>query len=209
MGGPALHVAYLSAGLATAATTRRSSPAALARGEESMAFVAEELGVAVVTHPASCTARSRRSATCSRRLRLARLIRDDAAARSCTRTPRRRARSAALAALLAGDARPPIVVHTFHGHVLRGYFGPLRDAALPPARALARAADDGARRRQPARCATTSSRSASRRRRSSRVVRLGIELDERVGARRRDAGRDAGACSASRRTASSSAGSAA
>src|SRR5205823_11024727 len=29
-----------------------------------------------------------------------------------------------VAALLAGSARPPIVVHTFHGHVLRGYFGP-------------------------------------------------------------------------------------
>jgi glycosyltransferase involved in cell wall biosynthesis len=27
------------------------------------------------------------------------------------------------AALLAGRARPPIIVHTFHGHVLRGYFG--------------------------------------------------------------------------------------
>jgi glycosyltransferase involved in cell wall biosynthesis len=31
-----------------------------------------------------------------------------------------------MAALVSGDARPPIVVHTFHGHVLRGYFGPLR-----------------------------------------------------------------------------------
>jgi glycosyltransferase involved in cell wall biosynthesis len=29
-----------------------------------------------------------------------------------------------VAAMLAGPARPPIVVHTFHGHVLRGYFGP-------------------------------------------------------------------------------------
>src|SRR5207244_2972934 len=28
------------------------------------------------------------------------------------------------AALLAGRARPPLVVHTFHGHVLRGYFDP-------------------------------------------------------------------------------------
>src|SRR5205823_8212502 len=33
-----------------------------------------------------------------------------------------------LAAVLAGDARPPIVVHTFHGHVLRCYFGPVRTA---------------------------------------------------------------------------------
>jgi len=31
-----------------------------------------------------------------------------------------------VAALLAGRRRPPVVVHTFHGHVLRGYFGPLR-----------------------------------------------------------------------------------
>jgi glycosyltransferase involved in cell wall biosynthesis len=31
-----------------------------------------------------------------------------------------------MAALLAGDARPPVLVHTFHGHVLRGYFDPVR-----------------------------------------------------------------------------------
>src|SRR5256885_6383114 len=31
-----------------------------------------------------------------------------------------------VAARLAGSRRPPIVVHTFHGHVLRGYFGPVR-----------------------------------------------------------------------------------
>src|SRR4029078_13074666 len=32
-----------------------------------------------------------------------------------------------VAALLAGPLhRPPIIVHTFHGHVLRGHFGPLR-----------------------------------------------------------------------------------
>jgi glycosyltransferase involved in cell wall biosynthesis len=30
-----------------------------------------------------------------------------------------------IAALLAGDARPPVIVHTFHGHVLRGYFNPV------------------------------------------------------------------------------------
>jgi glycosyltransferase involved in cell wall biosynthesis len=30
-----------------------------------------------------------------------------------------------IAALLAGSDRPPILIHTFHGHVLRGYFNPL------------------------------------------------------------------------------------
>ncbi len=34
-----------------------------------------------------------------------------------------------LAALLAGEPRP-LIVHTFHGHVLRGYFGPLRATAF-------------------------------------------------------------------------------
>jgi glycosyltransferase involved in cell wall biosynthesis len=29
-----------------------------------------------------------------------------------------------VAALLAGRHRPPVIVHTFHGHVLRGYFSP-------------------------------------------------------------------------------------
>ena len=31
-----------------------------------------------------------------------------------------------VAAALSGNARPPVVVHTFHGHVLRGYFGPVQ-----------------------------------------------------------------------------------
>src|SRR6266516_1973759 len=33
-----------------------------------------------------------------------------------------------LAALLAGRDRPPVIVHTFHGHVLTGYFSPLVSA---------------------------------------------------------------------------------
>ena len=33
-----------------------------------------------------------------------------------------------LAAVLAGGARP-VIVHTYHGHVLEGYFGPLQSAA--------------------------------------------------------------------------------
>jgi glycosyltransferase involved in cell wall biosynthesis len=46
------------------------------------------------------------------------------------------------AALLAGDARPPIVVHTFHGHVLKGYFGSGRTAFFRQVeRSLARSSD--------------------------------------------------------------------
>src|SRR6266516_1121420 len=35
-----------------------------------------------------------------------------------------------LAALLAGRHRPPVIVHTFHGHVLTGYFPPVISAAF-------------------------------------------------------------------------------
>src|SRR5581483_557945 len=35
-----------------------------------------------------------------------------------------------IAALLAGPARPKVVVHTFHGHVLRGYFGTAKTEAF-------------------------------------------------------------------------------
>src|SRR5947209_11248826 len=58
-------------------------------------------------------------------LRLARLIRRERPRILHTHTAKAGA-VGRVAALLAGDARPPIVVHTFHGHVLRGYFGRLR-----------------------------------------------------------------------------------
>jgi glycosyltransferase involved in cell wall biosynthesis len=44
-----------------------------------------------------------------------------------------------VAALLAGRRRPPVIVHTFHGHVLTGYFPPLISAGFTVIeRALAR-----------------------------------------------------------------------
>jgi GT2 family glycosyltransferase/glycosyltransferase involved in cell wall biosynthesis len=44
-----------------------------------------------------------------------------------------------IAALLAGRRRPPVIVHTFHGHVLTGYFPPVVSAAfILIERALAR-----------------------------------------------------------------------
>src|SRR5919197_5608799 len=49
MGGPALHVAYLSAGLRERGYATTLVAGSLARGEESMAFVARELGVQVIS----------------------------------------------------------------------------------------------------------------------------------------------------------------
>src|SRR5437762_439343 len=48
MGGPALHVAYLTAGLAERGYETTLVAGSLAEGEDSMAFVAEGLGVDVV-----------------------------------------------------------------------------------------------------------------------------------------------------------------
>ena len=65
MGGPALHVAYLSAGLREHGYETTLVAGSLARGEDSMAFVSEELGVQV-ERCRGFAATSRRSATSSR-----------------------------------------------------------------------------------------------------------------------------------------------
>ena len=51
MGGPALHVAYLTEGLADRGYDTTLVTGSLARGEESMAFVAEEKGARIVRVP--------------------------------------------------------------------------------------------------------------------------------------------------------------
>src|SRR5438093_4124037 len=124
MGGPALHVAYLTAGLASRGYDTTLVAGSLARGEDSMAFVADELGLDVYRidelHRDISPVRDVVAA-----LRLARLIRRERPQILHTHTAKAGA-VGRVAALLAGRARPPIVVHTFHGHVLRGYFDPVR-----------------------------------------------------------------------------------
>ena len=122
-GGPALHVAYLSAGLEDRGYETTLVAGSLARGEGSMAYVAERRGVEVVglpelhreISPFHDLRAAHWLASLIKRLRPHILHTHTAKAGAVGRT----------AALLAGDARPPIVVHTFHGHVLRGYFGPV------------------------------------------------------------------------------------
>ena len=128
MGGPALHVAYLTAGLEPRGYETTLVAGTLARGEESMAFVAEGLGVPVVTiNQLHREISPLRDAVAI--LRLARLIRARRPHILHTHTAKAGA-IGRLAAVLAGPARPPIIVHTFHGHVLRGYFGPVRAAGF-------------------------------------------------------------------------------
>jgi len=124
MGGPALHVAYLTAGLRERGYETTLVAGTLARGEDSMAFVARELGVDVVTIPELGREISPLRDLIAT-LRLAWLIRRERPQILHTHTAKA-GTVGRLAARLAGGARPPIVVHTFHGHVLRGYFGPLR-----------------------------------------------------------------------------------
>jgi len=128
MGGPALHVAYLSAGLRERGYDTTLVAGSLALGEESMAGVAESLGVPIVTVP-----ELHREISPLRDLRavyhLADLIRELRPQILHTHTAKA-GTIGRLAARLAGDAGPPIVVHTFHGHVLRGYFDPVRSGAF-------------------------------------------------------------------------------
>jgi glycosyltransferase involved in cell wall biosynthesis len=124
MGGPALHVAYLTAGLRERGYDTTLVAGSLARGEDSMDFVTRELGIEVEHLPAL-----HREIAPWRDIvavfKLARLIQRLRPQILHTHTAKAGA-VGRLAAVLAGPARPPIVVHTFHGHVLRGYFDPIR-----------------------------------------------------------------------------------
>jgi glycosyltransferase involved in cell wall biosynthesis len=121
VGGPALHVTYLARGLAERGYETTLVAGDVARGEESMAFVADRAGVQVVRLPGLSRELSPvRDALAAWRLaKIIRRVRPDVVH---THTAKAGAVGRA-AALLSGLRRRPVVVHTFHGHVLRGYFG--------------------------------------------------------------------------------------
>jgi len=120
VGGPALHVTYLARGLAERGYETTLVAGEVGRGEASMAFVADRAGVEVVRLPGLSRELSPvHDAVAAWRLaRIIRRVRPDVVH---THTAKAGAVGRA-AALLAGPRRP-VVVHTFHGHVLRGYFG--------------------------------------------------------------------------------------
>jgi glycosyltransferase involved in cell wall biosynthesis len=177
MGGPALHVAYLTEGLTKRGYDTTLVSGSLARGEDSMAFVADAHGVEVVRIDELGREISPLRDLLAT-IRLARLIRRERPQILHTHTAKA-GTVGRVAALLAGTRRPPIIVHTFHGHVLRGYFGPLRSLFF---RLLERRLAAG----------TTALIAVSPQVRDDLValgvaprerfvvIRLGIELDERV-----------------------------
>ncbi len=122
MGGPALHVSYLTRGLDERGYETTLVAGQLAHGEGSMSFVAEKLGVQVVEleglgreiAPHNDVRAIRGLIDLIQRVRPTILHTHTAKAGAVGR----------FAARIAGR-RPPVVVHTFHGHVLRGYFGPM------------------------------------------------------------------------------------
>ena len=121
VGGPALHVSYLARGLRERGYETTLVAGDVGRGEESMAFVAEREGVEVVRLPGLSRELSPvRDAVAA--VHLARIIRRVRPDVLHTHTAKAGAVGRA-AAILAGRRRPRVVVHTFHGHVLRGYFG--------------------------------------------------------------------------------------
>jgi glycosyltransferase involved in cell wall biosynthesis len=177
MGGPALHVSYLSAGLRDRGYETTLVAGNVGQGEQSMAYVAEEQGVPVLLMP-----HLHREISPIRDMlatvRLARMIREQRPHILHTHTAKAGA-IGRMAAVLAGKARPPIVVHTFHGHVLRGYFGRFRTAIFRGLeRLLARVADTLIAVSPEVRDDLVELKVAPAEKFT--VIRLGIELDERV-----------------------------
>jgi glycosyltransferase involved in cell wall biosynthesis/SAM-dependent methyltransferase len=136
VGGPALHAVIATAGLrphvATTLATGRVAP-----GEAEASDLLERFGVRPVRIPG--LGRSLSPADDLRAfaalLSLLRRVRPDVVH---THT----AKAGALGRVAARVAGVPRVVHTFHGHVFEGYFGPAASAAAVRAeRALARLAD--------------------------------------------------------------------
>jgi glycosyltransferase involved in cell wall biosynthesis len=140
VGGPALHVSYLTDRLAERGFDTTLVAGQVTAAEGSMEYVAEDYGVAPVFIP-----QLRRDISVLPDLsairRLGRLIEEIRPDIVHTHTAKAGA-VGRIAALTARQPRRPIVVHTFHGHVLRGYFRrPVTAFFTSLERRLARASD--------------------------------------------------------------------
>ena len=120
VGGAALHVLQLAREQAQRGHDVLVVAGTLAAGEESMEYVADELGVHVLKLPLLQRELSPR-ADAAAILALRELLRRRRPDVLHTHTAKAGA-TGRLAALAVGSARPRAIVHTYHGHVLSGYF---------------------------------------------------------------------------------------
>ena len=140
VGGAALHVLQLAREQQRRGHDVVVVAGTLAAGEESMAYVAEKLGVRVRQVSALQRELSPRADLAAIR-DLRTILRSNRPDVLQTHTSKAGA-TGRIAALLSGRSRPRVVVHTYHGHVLRGYFDPRRALVFRLIeRALARSAD--------------------------------------------------------------------
>ena len=120
VGGAALHVLQLAHEQQRRGHDVIVVAGTLAEGEESMEYVADELGVHILRLPALQRPLSPRADSDAIR-KLVGIIRTRRPDVLHTHTAKAGA-TGRIAALLARGARPKAVVHTYHGHVLSGYF---------------------------------------------------------------------------------------
>ena len=125
VGGAALHVLQLAHEQQQRGHDVIVVAGTLATGEESMEYAADELGVTVLKLPALQRELSpRRDVAAIHTVRgILRARRPDV-----LHTHSSKAGAAGrIAALVAGRGRPRAIVHTYHGHVLSGYFSSSRE----------------------------------------------------------------------------------
>ncbi len=134
VGGPAIHAILLTAGLDPGAFESRLYVGAPGAAEGDMLPLAHARGV----RPIAVTGLGRSIHPGRDLTALRRLLREFRAFRPHI-VHTHAAKAGALGRLAARLARVPVTVHTFHGHVLRGYFNPAIAAAFRAIeRALAR-----------------------------------------------------------------------
>src|SRR5581483_3910576 len=127
VGGAALSVLELAAGQGRRGHEVLVVAGRIPAGEASMEHVADDLGVEY-RHLSSLQREVSASSDLATVGALRRLLPERRPDVLHTHTAKA-GTTGRVAALLAGRSRPPAVVHTFHGHVLRGYFSPGRERA--------------------------------------------------------------------------------
>ena len=123
IGGPSVHVILLTAGLREKGYETRLVVGREARSEGNLLDMARQKGIEV-EQLAGLGREIRPFADLFTLWQLYGLIRECRPAIVHTHT----AKAGVLGRIAARLAGVPIVVHTYHGHVLRGYFGPLKTA---------------------------------------------------------------------------------